>query len=438
MDMPFLKFDNFEQTPTVPENTAPVTTSSSTGETDDVFNSLVAELIKGEVMTTGHVDAHNKPEVKTEKAALPDQIDQPLNPGQNPDFDLTTLVAQLNMAQPANPDMQIDVPQQLSEESMIQKPVVATNMKNLQNNLPLTPKNFVGDSRKLPTDKMRAPGADTLDADSLLDDELTQLADSQLLAQTDIDKKQLDANPKLVLPAMQQTQAVQSTVTDLPKMPELKPNLHSKPVAEIDAKNPVAAVPAQQPVLMDATKALNAFTQLGGFINSHTQNIKTDDAVKADFKSTLDAMQTADNHLEVELVPKSLLPSMSALTHESYNAKIKIYPPELGHVTAELKFDKGEAQLHIITESRQVKDVVEANISQLKEKFQSVDINLSNVNVQVSQQGARDSQQQQQQQQQNNHGMSQNGATDDTNRVLTDGTTAREKRNIDSLVDTYV
>ena len=71
-----------------------------------------------------------------------------------------------------------------------------------------------------------------------------------------------------------------------------------------------------------------------------------------------------------------------ALKIEAYTAKIKIYPPDLGQVTAEIIVNKGLTDLTLTTENRHVTDFIKASLHELHEKFLDSNINLNQVTIQ--------------------------------------------------------
>lgn len=151
----------------------------------------------------------------------------------------------------------------------------------------------------------------------------------------------------------------------------------------------------QQPIVLpQETQQVNytqIFQHLGNFINSYTaRDVATttkgsagDQAKASSFiENQNQIMKNAiiQEHASVDVQP----PSLDELNKAAYNAKIKIYPPELGPVLANLKMDKNNIELIIQTQSAQVKEIVEANLPQLREQFQKADINLTNIQVQNS------------------------------------------------------
>lgn len=67
--------------------------------------------------------------------------------------------------------------------------------------------------------------------------------------------------------------------------------------------------------------------------------------------------------------------------NKSFDAKIILYPPELGHIIAKLKINQNDAHLTITTANDSVRNIVEANLAELKESFKQSDVQLTNVQV---------------------------------------------------------
>lgn len=71
-----------------------------------------------------------------------------------------------------------------------------------------------------------------------------------------------------------------------------------------------------------------------------------------------------------------------SLTVEGYTATIKVYPPDLGQVTAEILVNKGMAELTLTADNLQVKHFIEANLQQLRDSFQGTHMELAQISVQ--------------------------------------------------------
>ncbi|MHB1947021.1 MAG: flagellar hook-length control protein FliK [Gammaproteobacteria bacterium] len=147
--------------------------------------------------------------------------------------------------------------------------------------------------------------------------------------------------------------------------------------------------------LSQENKYSDALLQLGQFINAQTMNAfsKNDQSMSINATTISSESDIATKHsastdftLQMELSP----PTLDALNKETYDAKIKIYPPELGEVMATLKVDKNGAELFITTENNRVKEIVEANLPQLRESFQHAEINLTDIQVQTSSSGTKE------------------------------------------------
>jgi flagellar hook-length control protein FliK len=161
-------------------------------------------------------------------------------------------------------------------------------------------------------------------------------------------------------------------------------------VTELMPASSKPAAAAESTVLQAAdiqnNKYASALTQLGSFINAHTLQHVPAAAAHQDFNvaSTtytdhVKKIAPTDFETKVDFVPQSLDSAMK----DTYKVNLKIYPPELGHVIAKIKVSKDNAELIILTETNAVKEIVEANLSQLRENFQRADINLTTIDVQT-------------------------------------------------------
>jgi len=140
---------------------------------------------------------------------------------------------------------------------------------------------------------------------------------------------------------------------------------------------------------LPVNKPLNTFTQLSHFINSYTMpaslmQLSPSNMSDANMARSTDGQVRNSQHYQYEPKIEILSSSIDSLMKESYDAKIKIYPPELGHVTAKLRMDKDNGQLILLTESSRVKEIVEANLPQLQQHFKDANINVTQIQVQPS------------------------------------------------------
>ena len=141
-------------------------------------------------------------------------------------------------------------------------------------------------------------------------------------------------------------------------------------------------------------KYFQAISQLGNAVNaSTTQQYKvnlpantTNMTQQANESGYINESGTPDVHFNVELLPQTI----DSLAKQTYDAKIRIYPPELGHITASLKIDRNTAELTIIAQNDHVKSIIESNMPQLRQNFQQADITLSSVQVQTATSGNKD------------------------------------------------
>jgi flagellar hook-length control protein FliK len=195
--------------------------------------------------------------------------------------------------------------------------------------------------------------------------------------------------------------------------------------------------PSLQP-LPDAqdNKYMNALSQFGSFINSQTAPHINNDLAPAqnlyvNTTSVADTFRTTPQ-LEMETKIELLPATLEGINKETYNANIKIYPPELGHVLAKLKVDKNTAELVITADNNVVKQIIEAHLPQLRENFQSADITLTHIHVQTAEANI-DSQE-------NNNNRQSNQADNRNEEDQQSGqpvSTTAQQRRLNSIIDTY-
>lgn len=177
----------------------------------------------------------------------------------------------------------------------------------------------------------------------------------------------------------------------------------------------------------------NALTQLGHFINEHTmrhaanEQVLTTRPVAASVSDTLNTLRQSEQKADIELLPMSNNPALK----DTYSANIKIWPPELGEVLAKLKISKDSAELTIMTENNTVKQIVEANLPQLRENFHLADLNLTSISVQTAPASTKE-QSQQNQQAQNGSAQKQQGAPHEES-----ASPQPSQRVQNSIIDTY-
>lgn len=138
---------------------------------------------------------------------------------------------------------------------------------------------------------------------------------------------------------------------------------------------------------------------------------------------------TKTQQLNANDINVQLLPSKEALARDMYHAHIKLYPPELGSVVARLKLNKNNANLEILAENNQVKAIIEANLTQLRDKFEQMNIPLVNIQVNVDDK----------QMAQHHQPFAAASQPDESNPITkpkTNVATAKQ-RDTDALVDTY-
>lgn len=192
-------------------------------------------------------------------------------------------------------------------------------------------------------------------------------------------------------------------------------------------------------------KYTDALVQLGSFINSQTmsmygnnvQNNSSTAAGSANNPSvlsdyTMAALNTMPPYeLKVDIMPASV----DSMMKEVYDAKIRVFPPELGHIIAKLRVGDNGANLSLTTENDRVKAIVEQNLPQLKENFQNANINLTNVNVQTSSQSTVTDQQNSNNQRRNEGSLAQNFTNESNSDQLVPA--KEDSKSSNTIVDTY-
>lgn len=188
-------------------------------------------------------------------------------------------------------------------------------------------------------------------------------------------------------------------------------------------------------------KFTDAMVQMGHIVQKQvTQALSQDSQVSQDSRlaqsrsvdtqSLIQDMQGEESGLQIELLPVSArLPG-----EESYSAHIKIHPPELGSVLAKLKIDKNGTQLVIIAENHRVKEIVESNLYQLRENFQKIDIQITDVQVDV-QSSSHGTYEQNSEQKKSSDSFMSDEERGQTDKQMTETRTPSKK--VTSLVDTY-
>ena len=252
---------------------------------------------------------------------------------------------------------------------------------------------------------------------------------------TDHDKKnaalmKLDAATRMPHKEMQNTTLPRNNQPAESSLPEIAA-VAMKPLT-IDMKETMPE--------SDDNKAIASLNQLGTLLQTqvtqqlprYTNELATPSTTYA---NTAREVQQSDVATQIEILPQTL----GAHLKDTYNANIKLYPPELGHIVAKLKIDKNSAELIIMTESNVVKSIVESNLKQLHENFQKSDIQLTQVTVQVSPDAA-DMKEGREQKNSQNPGSSQTN----NNKELAGTQTTEDKtlnaapKKLNNLIDAYI
>lgn len=144
-----------------------------------------------------------------------------------------------------------------------------------------------------------------------------------------------------------------------------------------------------------------------------------------------DSYSNVEKRSDLQTSQYSVTDAGASLKIEAYTAKIKVYPPDLGQVTAEIIVKKGMAELTLTADNRHVKDFIQTNLPQLRETFLDSNITLTQVSIQNN--SAQDKQHAPQHQAPSNGvwGELASEQTDQTQELVS-------RRQSDSMVDTYI
>jgi flagellar hook-length control protein FliK len=155
------------------------------------------------------------------------------------------------------------------------------------------------------------------------------------------------------------------------------------------------SVDRQQPFMSNVIK-LESMTAMGTEVHSPYETIMTNLAAYFNKNLASSDMSLKPSQLGNDLTPgienKSTINSFlympgnlaSSLKVEGYTAKIKVYPPDLGQITAEILINKGMAELTLSADSSQVRHFIESNLQPLRDSFQNANIQLNDVLMQQS------------------------------------------------------
>lgn len=185
-------------------------------------------------------------------------------------------------------------------------------------------------------------------------------------------------------------------------------------------------------------KYTDALKQLGNMINQHTSQLLDNNQISRMNlqKPSATYSETMQKILNPVIEPKIEISSstLSGIARELHQADIRVHPPELGRVLAKLKVHENTAELVIVTQSSRVKEIVEANLQQLKDNFQQSSISLSSINVEVQTADSNARDQYSKKQQDNDLGSEM--LKNDSNQM--NQKEDNRARVIDSIIDTYI
>lgn len=109
-------------------------------------------------------------------------------------------------------------------------------------------------------------------------------------------------------------------------------------------------------------------------LNGNTQNTLLNFAERASIKT--------DHFLDGSIEMNE--PSSVELGKMTYNVRLKIYPPDLGRISARLKLDNNRADLFFTAENERVSQILKQHLPDLKEQLNAAMIKVDTLNVHIS------------------------------------------------------
>lgn len=220
----------------------------------------------------------------------------------------------------------------------------------------------------------------------------------------------------------------------------LKDNFTSvDPVKTISIEPFNSVIPSKDALDSNTTqnnKYVDALKQLGHSIGEQVsqhfdkldQTVPATIATGGSYAEIAKQVKSTDPEITVELIPQTV----SSMVKEAYDAKIKIYPPDLGHVLAKLKIDHNSAQLVMVADNNKVKEIIEANLPQLREHFRQADIQLTSIHVETASSGSKD--QNAETQSHNEQAFARNSTNEQESEQIISKET---KKTLNTIIDTY-
>ncbi|MGQ3892637.1 flagellar hook-length control protein FliK [Legionella sp. CNM-4043-24] len=135
--------------------------------------------------------------------------------------------------------------------------------------------------------------------------------------------------------------------------------------------HPPESLPAVDTMVSNVADFFNKKLELAG-----QNNLKTPVDFRAGLDQPLDGSQAPASF---KYNPGSLARSLSV---DGYHARISLHPADLGHITADIQVNNGTTELRLSTETAQVRQFVESHLQSLRDSFQTMNIQLGDVQVQ--------------------------------------------------------
>lgn len=200
-------------------------------------------------------------------------------------------------------------------------------------------------------------------------------------------------SPKLQLPIEEEDRTIQSNQRFEKQMLE---------TVSVQQQSPIVAAINQLPPFMLTDKADVAETMAPDAADENTSAISTmqllTDSLNEFLRQDLGTVQIAANdqtlqsqkpafdaqrQMTMELMSMQREPLVDSVgvNLEQYTAQIKVHPQELGQITATIEINQGVATISFLTERAHVKQLLEANLPELRQAFGHSSLNLNDVDV---------------------------------------------------------
>lgn len=152
----------------------------------------------------------------------------------------------------------------------------------------------------------------------------------------------------------------------------------------VDEKDSVKAIAVEHSALPDRHSLDTMLANVADFLNKRLDTTATSNQNKSGEVISLNTAvyRELDNNSALKAFQYSSNGLPASLKVDSYFATLKVYPPDLGQVTADIQINKGMTELTLRADNPQVRHFIESHLPQLRDSFENSHINLGEVTVQ--------------------------------------------------------